>query len=627
MLKKEKENCKVKTIINFERAYNIRRLSFNDIKNKRKPLEQTEIPPIGTRLTDDGTLFLDFGKDAYGTLLVPKVNNPQQSTIVVHLGEKLTPNNRLDRNPPGSVRYIRIEQELDKSRNTTRIIIPSDKRNTGLAAIKMPRHIREVYPFRYAEIERATGIDPSVVRRICVHYPFDDNASSFDSSDIVLNAVWDLCKYSIKATTFCGVYVDGDRERIPYEGDAHINQLGHYCVDHEYALARYTHEYLIQHPTWPTEWNLHSVIMAWADYMYTGETISLEAFYNDLCVKTLIDLARDDGMISTESGLCTKEFEKRLHLHHSRYIFNHGLKDLVDWPPGSFTEGGQGERDGHEMLPVNTVVNAFHYRALVLMSRIALVLGHADDHSRFVNQATLVNATINRLLFDHDRGVYIDGEGSHHASLHSNMFMLVFDLVPEDRRQAVVSFVKSRGMACSMYGAQFLLEALYRNGEDLYALELMTAQHDRSWWNMIQVGSTITMEAWDLKYKNNLCWNHAWGAVPANIIPRFLLGIRPIEPGFGKVLIQPQPGSLRQVSGTIPTIRGPIKISLENDHMHPFELRIDIPVNMTAKVGLPQRDKQSTTLIVDGRKVEGRLENEYLFLDSIGHGTRVLICK
>ena len=27
-----------------------------------------------------------------------------------------------------------------------------------------------------------------------------------------------------------------------------------------------------------------------------------------------------------------------------------------------------------------------------------------------------------------------------------------------------------------------------------------------------------------MKYKNNLDWNHAWGAVPANVIPRGLMG-------------------------------------------------------------------------------------------------------
>ena len=589
---------------------------------ERTPLVQRGAPPVETRLTDDGTLFIDFGKAAFGTVLVPS-SSTQQGLLVVHLGEKLA-FGRIDRNPPGTVRYIRIEQARKGGADFDRIAIPPDARNTGLGAVVMPGEIGEVYPFRYAEIERAVGIDPSRVRQIRVHYPFDDSASSFDSSDAVLNAVWDLCKYSIKATTFCGLYVDGDRERIPYEGDAYINQLAHYCVDREYALARYTHEYLLQHPTWPTEWQMHSVMIAWSDYMYTAETSSLEAFYDDLCVKTLIDLARDDGLISTESELCTREFEERLHLYYPGYIFDHGLRDLVDWPPGSFTAGGQGERDGHDMRAVNTVVNAFHYRALVLMSRIAQILGRADDRSRFANQADVVRATINRLLYDRERGVYIDGEGSDHASLHSNMFALAFDLVPESRRPSVISFVKSRGMACSVYGAQFLLEALYRHGEGRYAFELLTAQHDRSWWHMIASGSTITMEAWDHKYKNNLDWNHAWGAAPANIIPRYLLGIRPLEPGFAKVLIQPQPGPLEQVSGTMPTIRGPIKVSLQNTEVQPLELRIDIPTRVTAKVGLPVRHRESTTLVLDGKQAVARLEGGYLFLDNIGSGIHVL---
>ncbi len=585
---------------------------------------QTEVSPIEARYIDDGTLFLDFGKAAFGTLVVPVSSFRRQELLVIHLGEKLSANGRIDRNPPGSIRYIRIEQKICDRQRLSRIIIPPDERNTGPSAIKMPPEIGEVYPFRYVEIENASEVDSSAVRQIFVHYPFDDNASSFDSSDSVLNAVWDLCKYSIKATSFCGIYVDGDRERIPYEGDAYINQLGHYCVDSEYALARYTHEYLIRNPTWPTEWHLHSVMMAWADYMYTGETVSLKTSYKDLCAKTLIDLARKDGLVSTESGLCTREIEERLHLHNPDSIFGGGLRDLVDWPPGSFTEGGEGERDDHEMLPVNTVVNAFHCHALFLMSGIAQVLGQTEDWARFARQAELVRSTINNLLFDQSRGVYIDGIGSQHASLHSNMFMLAFDLVPEDRRPSVVRFVKSRGMACSVYGAQYLLEALYLNGEDCCALDLMTAQHDRSWWNMIQVGSTITLEAWDLKYKKNLDWNHAWGAAPANIITRFLMGVRPIQPGFAKALICPQPGSLWKVSGTVPTIRGPVDISIDNDPGHPYVLKIDIPAKIKAKVGLPCRDRELKSLVVDGEKMEAELKDGYLFYDGLCHGTHVL---
>jgi hypothetical protein len=182
---------------------------------ERKPLVETEVAPVEARLVSDDILFVDFGRAAFGTVSIPSMKGAGRNSVVVHLGEKLAKSGRIDRNPPGSVSYIRIEQELERRQSASRILIPPDKRNTGLAAIKMPSHIGEVTPFRYAEIEDAGKIEPSAIRQICVHYPFNECASSFDSSDPVLNAIWDLCKYSIKATSFCGVYVDGDRERIP----------------------------------------------------------------------------------------------------------------------------------------------------------------------------------------------------------------------------------------------------------------------------------------------------------------------------------------------------------------------------------------------------------------------------
>ena len=74
-----------------------------------------------------------------------------------------------------------------------------------------------------------------------------------------------------------------------------------------------------------------------------------------------------------------------------------------------------------------------------------------------------------------------------------------------------------------MYGSQFLLDAVYKAHDAEHGLQLLTSTGSRGWYNMIRAGSTITMEAWDDKYKPNQDWNHAWGAVPANIIPRYLV--------------------------------------------------------------------------------------------------------
>ena len=118
---------------------------------------------------------------------------------------------------------------------------------------------------------------------------------------------------------------------LPYEADAYINQLGYYSVDTDFSIARYTNEYLMKNPTWPTEWKQHSIMMAWADYMYTGNEESLKANYDELKKhKLLMDSARQGGLIDPPH------------------------RDITDWPDG--------ERDGFVFKPINAVVNAFYYK-------------------------------------------------------------------------------------------------------------------------------------------------------------------------------------------------------------------------------------------------------------------------
>ncbi len=537
----------------------------------RHPLVRKKIKPVTILRKPGSDYFIDFGKDAFGTLEVT-LTSPARDTLEIHLGEKLISPGTIDRDPGGTIRYKMVHLPLSPGKHTYVIRLKPDQRNTGVRAIHLPESIGVVMPFRYCEIIRSPSvITPSDISRITVFYPFDERSSFFTSSDTTLNRIWNLCKYSIKATSFTGVYIDGDRERIPYEADAYINQLGHYCTDEEFNMARFSHEYLITHPTWPTEWIMHSVLMAYADYMYTGNTESLEQYYDDLKAKTLLSLSREDGLITTFNGKVTREVLQSIHLHDH-------LKDIVDWP--------EGERDGYDMRAVNTVVNAFHYRALRLMAKIAHALNRRNDEDYFKIRSEQVKFAINTKLFDENRGLYIDGEGSRHASLHANMFPLAFGLVPEVHLQTVTDFIKSRGMACSVYGAQYLMEALYRAGEGEYALELLTDHSDRSWWNMIRSGSTITMEAWDIKYKPNLDWNHAWGAAPANIIPKGLWGIQPEKPGFSEFSVRPQFGNLKYSKIKIPTIKGPVRAEYRKAAGN-FLLKVEIPFNTIAKIYLP----------------------------------------
>ena len=565
-----------------------------------------QIKPVQFNRLDDGSYFIDFGKAAFATLEFDYT--PQEAgQLTIRLGEKLE-NNQIDRAPGGTIRYQQVILDVTPDKSHYQIELVPDQRNTKSVAVAMPDSFPVILPFRYVEIE---GVDDSfnpnnLIQKAYFNY-FDHQSSSFASSDTVLNQVWDLCKYSIKATSFAGFYIDGDRERIPYEADAYLNQLSHYAVDNEYSIARKTIEYFMNKPTWPTEWQLHVALMVYQDYMYTGNTEFIEKYYQQLKHKTLMALEVEHGFISTASPNHTDQLMQNLGFADS----TQRLRDIVDWPQKGGFGGVQGEDDGFVFRPVNTVINSLYYENMRIMEVFAGILGKTDEALDYAQRAARVKQAINQQLYNQEKGHYVDGLGTDHGSVHANMFPLAFGIVPEEYQQSVVEYIKSRGMACSVYGAQYLLDGLYRAGADDYALQLMTATHDRSWYNMIEVGSTITMEAWDMKYKPNSDWNHAWGAVPANIITRKMWGVEPVKAGFDVISVKPQLGDLTHSSITVPTIKGSVNCSFEKLNSRNMVYTVELPGNMVGDFIIElspdyvvTHNKQPVNLLFDSIRLE-----------------------
>ena len=241
------------------------------------------------------------------------------------------------------------------------------------------------------------------------------------------------------------------------------------------------------------------------------------------------------------------------------------------------------------------------------------------DKKLFTEIADSLGKNFNMHLLDNKKGVYVDGIGTDHSALHSNIFPVVFGLVSEPNKRVIAEFIKSRGMACSVYGAQFLLDAVYDLHESQYGLELLTSVSSRSWYNMIRSGSTITMEAWDKAYKPNLDLNHAWGAAPANIIPHRLMGIEPLEPGFGKIRIKPQPGSLEHAEIKYPTIRGAVTASFENKPGRSFILDFSVPANTSVDIWLPHYS-DSEIIKLNGESFSAEISGDFVILRNIGSG-------
>lgn len=472
----------------------------------------------------------DFGRAAFGTLTATLAGPPGTEVELV-IGEVLR-NGRIDRNPGGYRCAKTCRIVLDAGEREYCFPIPRHRR-PEYAAMSVPSPLaEEVACFRYAEVIGACRV-PSVRRREVFPPSWNEEASGFVCDDDRVNRIWELCKYSIKATAAFGVFIDGERERCPYEGDAYINQLGWFCNSADPEIPRRTIELFTRHRTWPIEWSLLMPPIVRDYLLYTGDTASVSEWIPMLKTRLLEELERPDGLIGE----------------------NDFYKELIDWPPG--------ERDGYESDGVSLVPNCCRHAAFLAMAELT-----GDETYR--RRAAALRAVIRRTMWTGTR--FVDSPGSSHTAVHSVFFPVAFQAAaPEELPE-----LRMLPMRCGVYGAQFLLDAMWMGGYDAEAYALLTAGGLRSWLHMLEVGTTITTEAWDDSLKPSQDWNHAWGAAPANLIPRRLCGIRPTAPGFRRFVVDPRPAGLTRFTSVHPTPGGAIHVEYRDR-----KLRVEFPRGMT----------------------------------------------
>jgi alpha-L-rhamnosidase len=115
--------------------------------------------------------------------------------------------------------------------------------------------------------------------------------------------------------------------------------------------------------------------------------------------------------------------------------------------------------------------------------------------------------------------------------------------------------------------ARWHVEALFRLGVQCAAaadaaVQLLSRETYPSWGYMMSAAggnATMTLEAWAPPDKWNTDFSHPWCASPAFLIPRFLLGVRPLAAGWTLFLAAPQAGPLENATGRVPTPLGDVE--------------------------------------------------------------------
>jgi len=125
-----------------------------------------------------------------------------------------------------------------------------------------------------------------------------------------------------------------------------------------------------------------------------------------------------------------------------------------------------------------------------------------------------------------------------------------------------------------------------------------------NWGTMLKYGATTCWETFIGFQKDRLTRSHchAWSSAPGYFLGAYVLGIRPLEPGFKKILIQPRLCGLRWARGSVPSPFGKIEVSYE-DKDDCFDVFIDIPQESKAELIFPEDIKKR--IKVNGQYIPG----------------------
>ena len=562
------------------------------------------IRPSRLRKVNENTYFADFGKDAYGQLELTLESDKDGNKVEIAVGQMYDPEtDRMSRAKLGRVVTTVFPVVLRKGKHTFKAPFPEAKfAGTGI----VPSPVGEVRPFRYCEITNYGGkLEKEDLVQLALFADFDDDAALFRSSNEMLDKVWEFCKYTIKMTNAFGYYIDGERERTPYEGDSVISALGHYCLDTDYRIAKRTIDFLMKTPNWPVNGLFLTANLIRDYYMYSGDASPLKEWYAKAVKRCRIFF---------ESGLLTDA--KKIHETYTdeeiaektglSLFLSHWMRDIVDWP-GHEADGydfGKLLRrkdkgvpkpattpSGREIGEAHFVGNANQAWSLDAFAQIADVLGKKKDAAFFRKRASDVRALLRKTMFDEGTSLYVDVPGSKHTSQHTSMWAIFGNIATPDQYPALLRHLREKRMSCSACVSSKLIAALYMAGDEEQGLRLMCDRSsNRSWSNMLRLGATVTMEAWDHYIHQGMDLVHPFAASPAHLIPREMFGIKPILPTMKRFSLVPRTAFLKEAELQHPTVYGPIRVSVSKKG-NMAQMRVSIPKGTEAEADLYGKKK------------------------------------
>ena len=255
------------------------------------------------------------------------------------------------------------------------------------------------------------------------------------------------------------------------------------------------------------------------------------------------------GLAATMEGLARFENADALLENLPGWCF----VDWADWAPNGAHIGA-----GPEAGSLSCIENLFYVLALDAASRVASSVGRADLAAVYSARRAKTAAAVVR-FWDDGKGAFSDDPGHCRFSEHAQALALLAD-VPDDpvRRARCAAFLADAPdlTRVSVYFSHYLFDAYARIGRaDLIEKRLSL------WREYVARGYATPLEMPEPSRSD--C--HGWGAHPLYHFAASFAGVRPDAPGFARVRIAPQFGSLARIDCRVPHLKGFVGVSLRRD--------------------------------------------------------------
>ena len=449
--------------------------------------------------------------------------------------------------------------------------------------------------YRYVKLENWP--EPVVAenfRSIAIYNDFEI-AGSFACSDYRINRLYKNILWSMKSN-FVDIPTDcPTRERAGWTGDINVFCESALYISHtKDFLRKYLKDLMAMQlpngalpgiaPGSEIKGNFSYGVAGWSDvivnlpmtlYRFDGDTEILEVCY-------------DAAKKHVDRNLKRAERKHLFHLfktgEHYKYIFDTGFH-YGEWlEPGT----DMMKTALKAMICADAeVATAWLYHSVKQLAQMGALLGKREA-AEYMDLSKKIKGAYQK-EFLRDGMVNSDRQCRYVRPLYMG-------LIPRENRQAVANQLAQMcrendyRIGTGFLTTHRLLQTLCDHGHSDTAYKILLNEKCPGWMYEISKGATTIWENWlgvDEKGVPKDSHNHYSPGAIAAWFYSHCAGIRPVEPGFRKIRIQPVPGGgLQWAEASYQSVHGKIASRWEMAEGH-FTLNVDIPKGVEAQIILP----------------------------------------